>query len=217
MRERHFFWPEVPTVKRSCQDTTSMAGWRILIISILGDILMGVQNIPTNMVKGLVSKLISGIDNISVSFIHICIWHLLFKLNIVCGGLGGDDIERLDSCEVNTSGTKYWTYTTPLPRAMYNVEGVTLDNRVLMIGKWKKKAMRTISRIYCVLGGGWDGINNRDEILAFEGGVWTEVARMQNRRSMHAVSVINIDEYWMFCKTKISRHSYLSYALWGWW
>ena len=67
--------------------------------------------------------------------------------------------------------------------------------------------MRTISRINCVLVGGWDGSNNRDEILAFEGGLWTEVARMPNRRSMHAVAVISTDEYWMFCKTKISRHS----------
>ena len=51
---------------------------------------------------------------------------------------------------------------------------------------------------YFALAGGWDGGSNRNEILGFEGGVWTEVATMQHGRNMHAVSAINIEEYWKF-------------------
>ena len=54
------------------------------------------------------------------------------------------------------------------------------------------------SSLYFV--GGWDyGDNYRDEIMELVDGHWRQVATMRNARFMHAVSVINVEDYWNFC------------------
>ena len=47
--------------------------------------------------------------------------------------------------------------------------------------------------------GGWDG-NYYDEILELVDGDWRQVATMQSARDSHAVSVINVVDYWQYCK-----------------
>ena len=56
-----------------------------------------------------------------------------------------------------------------------------------------------MSSLY-VLGGKDDGYNYRDEILELVGSEWRLVATMQNARGDHAVAVINVEEFWNFCK-----------------
>ena len=54
------------------------------------------------------------------------------------------------------------------------------------------------SSLYFV--GGWDGDNYRDEILELIDNEWRQVATMKNARYSYRVIVINIQDYWKFCK-----------------
>ena len=56
------------------------------------------------------------------------------EINLVCGGTDSND-DTTASCEQNIAGTLHWTYTTSLPRPLEGLAGITLDNRVLMMGK----------------------------------------------------------------------------------
>ena len=47
---------------------------------------------------------------------------------------GSNDDAYLSSTEVLTVDSPAWTMVTPLPRAVYGVRGVTLDNTVFMTG-----------------------------------------------------------------------------------
>ena len=47
---------------------------------------------------------------------------------------GGNNDAYLSSTEVLTVDSPAWTMATPLPRAVYGVRGVTLDNTVFMTG-----------------------------------------------------------------------------------
>ena len=58
--------------------------------------------------------------------------------------------------------------------------------------------LSSVSSLYFV--GGSDGFNDRDEILELVGGEWRQVATMKIARSSHALAVINLMEYWSFCK-----------------
>ena len=48
--------------------------------------------------------------------------------------------------------------------------------------------------------GGRDGDNYRDEILELMDGEWRQVATMKMARISHAVTIINVEDYWIFCK-----------------
>ena len=56
------------------------------------------------------------------------------QVNIVCGGW---DVSRnrLSSCEVNVAGEDNWSSMTSLPGVRWGVRGLTIENRVLMIGE----------------------------------------------------------------------------------
>ena len=54
-------------------------------------------------------------------------------MNIVCGGREG--YRRLSDCEVNIEGEVTWSTTVSLPVAMYSFQMITVDNRVLAVGK----------------------------------------------------------------------------------
>ena len=53
--------------------------------------------------------------------------------------------------------------------------------------------------------GGWDGDNERDEILELVEGDWRQVTTMQTARYRHAVSVIKVDDYWQYCGAQFLR------------
>lgn len=90
-------------------------------------------------------------------------------------------LNTLDSCEINIVGTKYWSYTSPLPRPLENMRGVTLNNRVLMIGGQGSDNDRVILELV---------VNDESS------SEWREIARMQTSRRDHAVSVVS---YMKFC------------------
>ena len=54
-------------------------------------------------------------------------------MNIVCGGDDGDKL--LSDCEVNIEGEVTWSTTASLPVAMIRFQMITVDNRVLAVGK----------------------------------------------------------------------------------
>ena len=55
-------------------------------------------------------------------------------MNIVCGG-GNGDRDVLNDCEVNIEGEVTWSTTVSLPVAMSSFQMITIDNRVLAVGK----------------------------------------------------------------------------------
>ena len=57
-------------------------------------------------------------------------------MNIVCGGWDNIwDNKRLSDCEVNIEGEVTWSTTVLLPVAMDSFQMITIDNRVLAVGK----------------------------------------------------------------------------------
>ena len=48
--------------------------------------------------------------------------------------------------------------------------------------------------------GGDDGRIYRNEILELVENEWRQVATMKMARDRHAVTIINVEDYWMFCK-----------------
>ena len=48
--------------------------------------------------------------------------------------------------------------------------------------------------------GGDDEISYRDQILELVNNEWRQVATMKMARDRHAVTIINVEDYWMFCK-----------------
>ena len=55
-------------------------------------------------------------------------------MNIVCGGKR-DGNRWLSDCEVNIEGEVTWSTTVSLPVAMTSFQMITVDNRVLAVGK----------------------------------------------------------------------------------
>ena len=108
----------------------------------------------------------------------------------------------LDSCEMNTGGTSQWTYTTSLPRPFSGLRGVTLDNRVLMTGERSNFCNLRVKSVF--VGGGH---RDRDEIWELVDGTWRQVATMLTARYDHAVSVIELADYWQYCRAKVQSKS----------
>ena len=116
-------------------------------------------------------------------------------MNIVCGGYDGD--QKLSDCEVNIEGEVTWSKTVSLPVAMDSFQMITVDNRVLAVGK--------MIIDYCIIDiifvGGWDGDNSRDEILEFDTESWRNIARMKKVRYGHSISVMSNTDTAEICKS----------------
>ena len=55
------------------------------------------------------------------------------KVLLVGGGFDGSTV--LSSTEILTSGSLTWVYSTPLPRRIMGVKGVTLGNTLYLAGE----------------------------------------------------------------------------------
>jgi len=100
------------------------------------------------------------------------------KVIIVVGGLHYDT--HLSSTEKMTTGATAWTTINPLPRTLYGVSTVSLDNSIILTG-------------------GSDGDRARPEILAFDGKHWKEAGQLQEARRSHAATKIDITHLMDFC------------------
>ena len=58
--------------------------------------------------------------------------------------------------------------------------------------------LSSVSSLYFV--GGREGDIRRDEILQLVDNEWKQVATMKNARNKHGVTVINVQDYWKFCR-----------------
>jgi len=69
--------------------------------------------------------------------------------------------------------------TTPLPRAVFTVRGVTSGGRLYLTGGW-----RSFSQDEC-----------SDEVVSWDGVAeeWVEIGRTKQARCMHAVTTIQMD------------------------
>ena len=84
-----------------------------------------------------------------------------------------------------------WTVSTPLPRELYGMRGITLGNTVFLTGE--RTVLGLVIIIWC--SGGWDGSHYRKEVLAWqgEGEEWVEVGMIESGRKFHAVTSIMTD------------------------
>ena len=80
-----------------------------------------------------------------------------------------------------------WILTTPLPKAVAGVKGVTVGGRLFMTGKLRWAVYNI--QIFCVAGGG-------EEIIAWldEEQEWKATCKMKKARSHHAVTTIQMDD-----------------------
>ena len=62
---------------------------------------------------------------------------------------GGLDDSRLDSTEILRPGSVWQEITAKLPRPMFAVRMATVDNRVLLFGKWRKIKNAKSKTYYC--------------------------------------------------------------------
>ena len=69
-----------------------------------------------------------------LSIIDLFCNNFMQQTNIVCGGKSSAS-DILDTCEQNISGERSWSYTGALPQPLYGIKGVTIDNRVLFLGR----------------------------------------------------------------------------------
>ena len=110
----------------------------------------------------------------------------------MCGGYDGGNY--FSSCEINVAGENDWSPMTSLPGTRVGINGLTIDNRVLMIGKIKS------SFDFCLiptLSGGYGGDLDILELdLATE--EWRTVGNFYNGRIDPGVSTITEDS-WQYC------------------
>jgi len=96
---------------------------------------------------------------------------------LVTGGWD-DGRNNLDSTEVLRPGSEWQEITSArLPRPMWGVRVITVDNRVLLFG-------------------GEDvGYEDSDEILEYKDGRWRKLGTMKIATRFHGVSLVNSDEF----------------------
>ena len=82
-------------------------------------------------------------------------------------------------------GSSTWTAGQPLPRKLSTMHYVGLDHEVLMIGKNSNYII-----IIDSISGGWDGRQDRSEILSYSGGSWTKVGKLGIARCSAAATKI---------------------------
>ena len=111
---------------------------------------------------------------------------------------GGWNRNFLSSTETLVEEADVWVEVGDLPVAMWGLQGVSLNNNVLMTGN----IIIQHQHIFCEITGGFDGIrSHHDFILQFnpEDGSWLQVGQLQNARSYHGVSVVNADHIIDYC------------------
>ena len=120
-------------------------------------------------------------------------------VNIVCGGLGAGG-SYLTSCEINVAGEKTWSITSQsLPLStMFQPRGVTIDNRVLMIGD----KIKQLDLLNILFAGGYGRPDTLDNIyeLDKDTGEWNNVGHMKVARRGHAIYVIDLEKLGQYCK-----------------
>ena len=114
---------------------------------------------------------------------------------MVAGGYDGHNL--LSSTEVLASTSSAWVLANNLPRKISGVSSVTFGNIIYLTGEYNIVGWGTDN---ILASGGWDGDNERDEVLQWTGEDWVEVAKMKKARNYHAVSTIEMDDNIMqFC------------------
>ena len=112
----------------------------------------------------------------------------------MCGGYNSGFIS---SCEVNIAGEDNWSTMTSLPGARYTVRGLTIDNRVLMIGSiWLSFDLCLI----LMLSGGYDVSFISDDVYELDPVTeeWRIVSQLFVERYDHAVYATTQD-LWQYC------------------
>jgi hypothetical protein len=101
----------------------------------------------------------------------------------------------LSSTEVLTMDSPGWTLTTPLPRAVAGLVGITVDAMFYITGmsRW---AVGNILTLFIFVGWYDDDDNVRAEIMGWldDELEWEETGKMKMARTTHAVSTIQMDD-----------------------
>ena len=108
----------------------------------------------------------------------------------------------LSSTEVLTGDSPVWTKATPLPRIVYGVASVTLDNTVFISGIVCWYILYNTILYYIAGGKGGEDDSYRAEVLAWsdEEQDWVKKGKLQLARSYHATTTIRMDSELMeFC------------------
>merc|ERR1719186_1772130 len=100
------------------------------------------------------------------------------KVLLVAGGIAMNQ-ELLSSTEKMNIGATAWTTIKPLPRTLFGVATVSMDNKVFLTGG-------TVRDTY-------DENSMRAEVLAFDGEDWNKVGQLKKARKHHAATKIDID------------------------
>ena len=110
-----------------------------------------------------------------------CVSHFT-QVYVVLGGLD-TNYEKTSSTEQLRRGDSSWRQSRPLPRPLFALAAVTLDNIIYFTG------------------GEDDGFRDREEIYQLDSSsnTWKEVARMETPRWGHGMSVIKFEEVEQFC------------------
>jgi len=95
---------------------------------------------------------------------------------LVAGGWDDDSTTIRSSTEVLIGDSSAWTMANPLPRAVFSVASVTLDNTVYFTGG--------------TTGGGI----RRAEVLAWSDEQWVEKGQLREARKDHAATTIKMDQ-----------------------
>ena len=178
-RGTRFFWLVAITVLRRYPDMTSMATLRILMVSIMADVVMAAQDTPITMVTRLVQ---------SLSWL---VWYNLFR-----SILSVEESMALTTILIPVKRTLLAPDTGPTQHH-YQDHWQDWEEWLWTTESWWQVSaaiLSSVSSLYFV--GGSDGSNYRDEILELVGSEWRQIATMQIARDVHAVTVINVEEYW---------------------
>ena len=81
---------------------------------------------------------------------------------------------------------------------------ITVNNRVLLFGEWRKDINITTVcaslQLFHVTGGAYDGVKPSDEILEYrDDNGWRKVGAMMMRRNYHAVSLVKYEDFMDKC------------------
>ena len=124
-----------------------------------------------------------------------------FQVFMVTGGYT-ESGSTLDTTETFASDEDSWTTTgAKLPRAMRGLRAATIDDRVLIFGIIILYSSHTRYHRNIIFAGGYDG-SSYDDILEYnpDEDSMVVVGRMSQARYYHAVSVVQAQDYSMWCK-----------------
>ena len=101
---------------------------------------------------------------------------------LVAGGWDTPNFSFINSVEILTEGASAWVFTTPLPRDMAYNQGVSIDNKLFMVGGGNRASNGLIQAYSDVML--WNAEESR----------WEKAGDMVQARSSHAVSSIEVTE-----------------------